>query len=143
MTDASEAATGRDPRLRTSWRPGSRRAFAYHFNELLTVKGGYLELVAVDGPDPEFATELGAAQSRLESLSREAVAAGYLDEEQAAVLVGSDVTTASRLNKATIWDFDTDPAFAGRGSPDWNMEPDWSMDWPAATLNDEERPNRR
>ena len=123
--------------MRTSWRPGSRRAIALRFNNCLTAKGGYLELIALDGPDPRDAAELARVQGMLESLSREAIAAGDLDEEQAAVLVGSDAETAHRLVTAAIWDFHTDPAFAS------SRAPDWSMDWPAGTSDNDEGQNRR
>ena len=51
------------------------------------------------------------AERDLAWFAREAVAAGYVSEAQAAVLVGSDGDAARDVIRAAIWDFETDPAF--------------------------------
>jgi hypothetical protein len=136
MTDPSSAPSESDPApvgRHREWRPGSRRYFAYSLKDRLTSKHMVLWMINEDGPNPDNGRMLAEVQAGIERFGQAAVAAGYIDAEQATAILESDVGTASQVVKSAIWDFETDPACAVR---DRNGFPDWSMDWPAAPADE-------
>jgi hypothetical protein len=99
-----------DPRwMRTDWRPGSRRAFAYCLNEMVSSKRMLAEFLDQDGRGFEVAADLKTIGELLKWFSEGAVAAGYITEDQAGVILGPDTREAAWMVRTAIWDFEAGP----------------------------------
>jgi len=95
--------------LMTEWRPGSRRAFAHCLHQCVMVRSWSASL---DLPPNETAAAGGSEEYDLEWFTTEALAAGYISVEQAAILEGPDVDAAHEVIRSAIWDWAVDPAVA-------------------------------